>query len=78
LAIEYAGDIKLVKVNVDDAPRTSGLFSIQGIPALIITRNGSVIARRSGAAPEAELRSWLQAAIADSPNHRSRDTPNTS
>lgn len=59
LATERAGQIKLVKINVDDAPQTSQRFEVQAVPTLMIVRGGEVLARRAGAAPVAALRTWL-------------------
>jgi thioredoxin 2 len=64
LAREYAGGVKLVKVNVDDAPGVSARFAVQGLPTLLLMRGGTVVARQTGAAPEAALRSWLEQALA--------------
>jgi thioredoxin 2 len=36
---------------------------VQGIPTLLVTRNGEVIARQTGAAPESTLRTWLEHAL---------------
>jgi len=63
LAIELAGKIKLVKVNVDNSPRLQQRFSVQSIPTLLLLRNGQVAARQVGAAPVPQLRSWVQQAL---------------
>jgi thioredoxin 2 len=64
LAGEFAGRVKLVKVNVDEAAGIGGRFAVQGIPTLLLMRGGTVVARQTGAAPEAALRSWLEQALA--------------
>lgn len=63
LAHEYAGRMKLVKVNVDEAPAIAERFDVRGIPTLVILRDGQVAARQTGAPPEAALRSWLDDAL---------------
>ena len=60
LAIERAGRLKLVKVDVDKAPALSQRFTVQSVPTLLILADGQVIARQSGAAPVAALRNWLE------------------
>ena len=60
LAGELAGKVKLVKVNVDEAPGVQRRFAVRGIPTLVILREGKEVGRKVGAAPLAELRSWLQ------------------
>jgi thioredoxin 2 len=64
LARERAGRIKLVKVDVDRAPRLSSRFDVQAIPTLMIIVGGKVVARQAGAAPAQALRSWLDGALA--------------
>jgi thioredoxin 2 len=63
LARENAGAVKLVKVNVDEAPGIAQRFSAQSIPTLVVLRQGEVVARQIGAAPEPQLRQWLRAAL---------------
>jgi thioredoxin 2 len=64
LARQYAGRVKLVKVNVDHAPQLSQRFDVLGIPTLLVLRHGQVVSRQTGAAPEAALRKWLDQALA--------------
>ena len=63
VATDLAGRIKLVKVNVDISPKLQQRFAVQAIPTLLVLRHGQVTARQSGAAPAAELRTWVEAAI---------------
>jgi thioredoxin 2 len=64
LARSHAGHLKLVKVNVDEAPEVARRFAVQGIPTLVVMNKGSVVARQTGAAPEPKLRDWLEQALA--------------
>ena len=64
LARERAGQVKLVKVDVDRAPGLSARYDVQAIPTLIVLRGGEVIARQTGAAPAHVLREWLDRALA--------------
>jgi thioredoxin 2 len=59
LAAEFAGKVKLVKVNVDEAPRVAQRFEVTGIPTLLVLQRGQVVAEQIGAAPEHALREWL-------------------
>jgi thioredoxin 2 len=59
LAGEFAGRLKLVKVNVDESPNLSRRFDAQAIPTLVLLNGGRVIARQVGAAPPPALRAWL-------------------
>jgi thioredoxin 2 len=64
LAQRYAGRVKLVKVNVDEAEPLALRFQVRGIPTLLVMNHGKVIARQTGAAPEDALRRWLDGALA--------------
>jgi thioredoxin 2 len=64
LARDLAGQVKLVKVNVDVSPRLSQRFEAQAIPTLLVLRGGQVVARQTGAAPLAALRAWVDKALA--------------
>lgn len=67
LAREKAGQIKLVKVDIDRAPKLAQRFTVQAVPTLMVLYRGEVIARQPGAAPLNILRSWLDDAIARIP-----------
>lgn len=56
LAGEYAGKLKVVKVNVDESPNLAGRFGVQSIPTLILFRNGQEKDRAIGLTSEADLR----------------------
>jgi thioredoxin 2 len=64
LAAEYAGRVKLVKVNVDEAPLLSQRFSVRAVPTLLVMRGSQVVSRQAGAAPAAALRTWVDKALA--------------
>ena len=64
LARDLAGQVKLVKVNVDASPRISERFGVQAIPTLLVMRGGRVAARQTGAAPLPALRAWVESALA--------------
>ena len=63
VARDLAGRIKLVKVDVDAAPRVAQRFSVQAVPTLLLMKDGQVIAHRAGAVPAAELRRWVEDAL---------------
>jgi thioredoxin 2 len=64
LARDMAGQVKLVKVNVDASPQLSQRFGIQAIPTLLVMRGGRVAARHTGAAALPTLRAWVENALA--------------
>ena len=63
-ANELAGSLKVVKVNVDDAPGVSARFGVQGIPTLLVLRDGHAVARQVGALPADRLVQWVRGVVA--------------
>lgn len=55
LAAEYAGRLKVVKVNVDDNPAAPARFGVRGIPNLVIIKGGQVKDQIVGAVSKAHL-----------------------
>ncbi len=55
LSREYAGRIKVVKVNVDDNPATAQRFEAYSIPTMVVLKDGRVVDRIVGAMPKAQL-----------------------
>jgi thioredoxin 2 len=64
LGEENAGRLKVVKLNVDQAPAISARFAVQGIPLLVVIRGGSEVDRLVGAAPLPKLKAWLEPQLA--------------
>lgn len=60
LARRFAGSVKLVRVDIDQAAALAQRFAVQGVPSLVLLRGGSEVDRRVGAAPERELERWLR------------------
>ena len=60
MANRFAGRLKVVKVNVDEAPALSARFGVQGIPTLVLLQGGQVLARQVGAVPEGALAGWVE------------------
>lgn len=60
LGRDRAGHLKIVKLNVDEAPQIAGRYGVQGIPLLVLLREGDELDRLVGAVPEAQLRQWLE------------------
>ena len=59
LAGEYAGRLKVVKVNVDDNPGLARQFRAMSIPTLVVLKEGRVVDRIVGAMPKPELKMRL-------------------
>jgi thioredoxin 1 len=63
LAREMGGRLRVGKVNVDENPAISMRYGVQGIPTLIVFKNGQPWRRQTGALPEAALRRWVDDAL---------------
>jgi thioredoxin 2 len=74
LGNENAGRLKVVKLNVDEAPAIAARFGVQGIPLLVVIRDGSEADRLVGAAPLARLQAWLAPHLAPNAAHSASPT----
>jgi thioredoxin 2 len=63
LSRDFAGTLKVVKVNVDGSPATSQRFAASSIPMLVFLRDGAVVDTVVGAQPEHVLRAAVERLI---------------
>ena len=63
LAGEYEGKIKIVKVDVTSAEETAVKYNIRNIPALLLFKNGEVVATQVGAVPRSKLVDFIDSNI---------------
>jgi thioredoxin 1 len=59
IAEEYAGRLKITKLNIDENPATPPKFGIRGIPTLMIFKNGNVEATKVGAVSKSQLAAFI-------------------
>jgi thioredoxin 1 len=64
LAGEYDGRLLVAKVNTDENPRWAMHYGVQGIPTMLIIRNGQVIRQQVGALPYPLMRQVVEEALA--------------
>lgn len=64
LATEYAGKVKIGKINIDDHQGLAAQHSIRAIPTLLIFKNGQVSEQIVGARGKRDLKNSLDKAIA--------------
>ncbi|HEY8516934.1 MAG TPA: thioredoxin [Candidatus Binatia bacterium] len=64
LANEYAGKLKVVKINVDDNQATPSRYGVRGIPNLIVFKGGQVHEQIVGAVPKSRLAQAVQSVVA--------------
>ena len=60
IAAEYAGKLKVAKLDVDEAGGTAMRYNIQGIPTLLLFKGGRVVEMRVGAVGKSEVGKMLQ------------------
>jgi thioredoxin 2 len=60
----FAGRLKTVKVNVDEAQGVASRFDVRGVPTLLILERGRESARQVGARPAADLERWVEGHLA--------------
>jgi len=60
IATEYKDRLRVVKLNIDENPKTPPKYNIRGIPTLLLFRNGAVAAQQVGAVSKAQLTNFLE------------------
>jgi thioredoxin 1 len=59
LAAEYAGKVKVAKLNTDDSPNTAAKFNISAIPSMLFFKGGQVEKQMVGVHSKADLKKIL-------------------
>lgn len=60
VAQDYAGKLKVVKLNIDANQETPARFGVRGIPTLMLFVDGTVVATKVGALSRAQLNSFIE------------------
>lgn len=55
IAQDYAGKLKVMKLNVDEAMNSASRYNIRGIPTLLVFKNGQVVEQIVGAQPKENI-----------------------
>jgi thioredoxin 1 len=63
LTKEYAGKVKVAKLNVDENPATPSQYGVRGIPTLILFKGGKILEQVVGAVPKTRLVSMIEKAL---------------
>jgi thioredoxin 1 len=63
VARDYAGKLKVAKLNIDENQATPPKYGIRGIPTLMLFKNGNVEATKVGALSKTQLAAFLDANI---------------
>lgn len=63
IADEYAGRVKITKLNIDENPATPPRYGIRGIPTLMLFKEGNVEATKVGAVSKSQMTAFLDSNI---------------
>jgi len=63
VAREYAGKLKIAKLNIDENQDTPPKYGIRGIPTLMLFKNGDVAATKVGALSKGQLTAFIDANV---------------
>ncbi len=63
LSAEYAGKLKISKLNIDDNQKTPQKYGVRGIPTLMIFKNGNVEATKVGALSKSQLTAFIDSIL---------------
>jgi thioredoxin 1 len=63
VAKDYAGKLKVAKINNDENQATPSKYSVRGIPTLMIFKNGAVEATKVGAMSKSQLKAFIDSHI---------------
>lgn len=66
LAQEYAGKLKVVKLNTDEAPEIAGRYQIMSIPTIIFFKDGQPVEKLIGARPKQQFKQVIDSLLAQS------------
>ena len=59
LASEMSDTVKIVKLNIEDAPETPTKYGIRGVPTMILFKGGEIVDTRVGGLPKDQLKQWI-------------------
>jgi thioredoxin 1 len=63
IAGDYEGKLKVMKLDVDDNPRTAAAYGVQSIPTLLVFKDGKAAERIVGAVPKKVIVDKLQSVM---------------
>ncbi|MEO7727261.1 MAG: thioredoxin TrxA [Burkholderiales bacterium] len=63
IAKDYAGKLKVAKLNIDENQATPPKYGIRGIPTLMLFKNGTLAATKVGALSKSQLMAFIDSNI---------------
>ena len=66
LASEYAGKLRVVKLNTDENPEIAGRYQIMSIPTILFFKEGQPVEKLIGARPKRQFKEVIDSLLANS------------
>jgi len=63
IGASMADKVTIAKLNIDDNPKTPKKYGVQGIPMLMLFKDGQVAAIKIGALPKSQLKQWVESVV---------------
>ena len=63
LAKDFAGQLQIAKVNIDNNPQSPQKFNVRGIPTLLLFKNGEEVDRQVGVTSATDLSNFIKAQL---------------
>ena len=63
IAADYAGKVRIAKINVDENPKTPMRFNVRGIPTLILFKKGQAEGQKIGAVRKPDVAAFLDSKL---------------
>ena len=63
LGRDFAGKLKVAKINIDDNPVSPNTYGVRSIPTLMLVKDGQVLDTKVGALPKSQLKAWVEGAL---------------
>ena len=60
---EYAGKVKVAKINVDENPVAPSKYGVRGLPTLVVFKDGKVAATHLGAMSKQAISDWIKQSV---------------
>jgi len=63
LANDMGEKLKVVKVNIEDAPEAPSKYGVRGVPTLMVFKRGELVDTKVGGMPKSQLAEWVEGAV---------------
>jgi thioredoxin 1 len=75
IATDYAGRVKVGKLNVDENGATGMRYNVRGIPTLLLFKGGKVVEQKVGAVGKSDVQKMLDAHVGDAATLKTESSP---